>query len=177
MRDEEDERPQSYLNNSQYIDQGLYYARNNQEQRDQQMRNQSIEAIENLTERLRAQKQANYGSKTLRDLFGDDKAKESAKKQKKVRVSVESKYLYINFDHFYPKLENNSSLKHRQEIADRIQQKLDITNEDYKKSIQIIENNQIRETYQQHLRHHGNYSNQLNSTQTTFFNIAGSTSP
>ena len=72
---------------------------------------------------------------------------------------------------------NNSSLKHRQEIADRIQHKLDITNQDYKKSIQIIENNQIRETYQQHLRNRGNYSNQLNSTQTTFFNMAGSTSP
>ena len=36
---------------------------------------------------------------------------------------------------------NNTSLKHRQEIAERIQQKLDLTNEDYKKSIQIIENN------------------------------------
>ena len=39
------------------------------------MRNQSIEAIENLTERLKAQKEANFGSKTLKDLFGDDDVK------------------------------------------------------------------------------------------------------
>ena len=75
MRDEENESPGSYLNNSQYIDTGLYYGKQSQEMRDQQMRNQSIEAIENLTERLKAQKEANFGSKTLKDLFGDDDVK------------------------------------------------------------------------------------------------------